>query len=61
MERFGGPGYGPEVVPEEHGFILGDNRAVSHDSRAIGPVPVDEVRGHAVLGYWPPDQMKLVP
>ena len=61
VERFGGPGYGPEVVPEDHIFILGDNRAVSHDSRAIGPVPVDAVRGHVVLVYWPPDQMKLVP
>ena len=61
VERFGGPGYGPEVVPEEHIFILGDNRAVSHDSRAIGPVPVDSVRGHVVLVYWPPDQVQLVP
>ena len=61
VEQFGGPGYGPEVVPEDHVFILGDNRAVSHDSRAIGPVPVDSVRGHVVLVYWPPDQMKIVP
>ena len=61
VEQFGGPGYGPEVVPEDHVFILGDNRAVSHDSRAIGPVPVDSVRGHVVLVYWPPDQAKLVP
>jgi len=61
VERFGGPGYGPEVVPEHQVFILGDNRTVSHDSRAIGPVPVDSVRGHVVLVYWPPDQVKLVP
>ncbi len=61
VEQFGGPGYGPEVVPEDHVFILGDNRAVSHDSRAIGPVPVDSVRGHVVLVYWPPEKAKLVP
>ena len=61
IEQFGGPGYRPEVVPEDHVFILGDNRAVSHDSRAIGPVPVDSVRGHVVLVYRPPDQVKLVP
>jgi signal peptidase I len=61
VEQFGGPGYGPELVPEDHVFILGDNRAVSHDSRAIGPVAVDSVRGRVVLVYWPPDQLKLVP
>ena len=61
VTHFGGPGYGPEVVPEDHVFILGDNRAVSRDSRAIGPVPVDSVRGRVVLVYWPPDQVQLVP
>ncbi len=61
VKEFGGPSYGPEVVPRDHVFILGDNRAVSHDSRAIGPVPVDSVRGHVLLVYWPPDQIKMVP
>ena len=61
VTHFGGPDYGPEVVPEDHVFILGDNRAVSRDSRAIGPVPVDSVRGRVVLVYWPPDQVQLVP
>jgi signal peptidase I len=61
VREFGGPSYGPEVVPEDHVFILGDNRPVSRDSRAIGPVPVDWVRGRVVLVYWPPDQVQLVP
>ena len=61
VREFGGPSYGPEVVPKDHVFILGDNRTVSHDSRAIGPVLIDSVRGHVLLVYWPPEQMKLVP
>ena len=61
VREFGGPGCGPELVPEDHVFILGDNRAASHDSRAIGPVAVDSVRGHVLLVYWPPDQVGPVP
>ena len=61
VTHFGGPGYGPEVVPKDHVFILGDNRTVSRDSRAIGPVPVESVRGRVVAVYWPPDQVQLVP
>jgi signal peptidase I len=61
VTHFGGPDYGPIVVPAEHVFILGDNRAVSRDSRAIGPVLEDAVRGRVWLVYWPPGQVKSVP
>jgi signal peptidase I len=61
VTHFGGPSYPPTVVPPDHVFILGDNRSASRDSRAIGPVPVDSIKGHAWLVYWPLDQIKWIP
>ncbi|WP_245677886.1 signal peptidase I [Chondromyces crocatus] len=40
--------FGPVVVPPEHVFMMGDNRAASLDSREIGPVPRHLVRGRVV-------------
>ncbi len=58
--KFGGPDYAPALVPPDHIFIVGDNRGQSRDSRAIGPVPVDTIKGRVWLIYWPLDQIKLV-
>jgi signal peptidase I len=46
----------PEVVvPPNTVFVLGDNRNDSRDSRFsdVGFVPLDNVRGEAVLRMWP--------
>lgn len=44
--------FGPEKVPSDHLFCMGDNRDESHDSRFFGPVPMAHVKGRAVMVYW---------
>lgn len=61
VANFGGPDCSPQRVPAGYIFILGDNRAVSRDSRAIGPVPLEAILGRAWLVYWPLDQARLLP
>ncbi len=44
--------FGPYTVPAAHYFCMGDNRDNSHDSRFWGPVPVEYLKGRALLVYW---------
>jgi len=58
VTRLGGRDYRATRIPPLHVFVLGDNRPNSRDSRAIGPVPVDQIIGRALFIYWPPGQIQ---
>jgi signal peptidase I len=44
--------WGPKVVPPGQLLVLGDNRDNSRDSRFWGFLPVDQVKGRALIVYW---------
>ena len=51
--------FGPVHVPKGRYFMMGDNRAVSDDSRVWGTISGSQIIGRAVSIYWPLDHLHL--
>ncbi len=50
-------GFEPVKVPDDHIFIMGDNRNRSSDSRQVGPVPLHNVQGRVLIRLFPLDKI----
>jgi signal peptidase I len=46
------PNFGPIKVKPNHVFVMGDNRDDSSDGRCWGQVPVENLKGRAMIIWW---------
>ena len=55
--------YPKATIPPGTVFVMGDNRNNSEDSRFadVGFVPLDLIKGKAVMIFWPFDSIKTLP
>lgn len=50
--------WGPELIPDEHYAVLGDNRNNAYDSHYWGFVPRELIIGKATSIFWPPKRIR---
>jgi signal peptidase I len=49
--------FGPEHVPADSYFMLGDNRPYSKDSTFFGPIKRSKIVGRVFVRIWPPSRL----
>jgi signal peptidase I len=54
-----GPPFETVKVPQGSLFVIGDNLDNSYDSRFFGLVPLNKVRGKALLIYYSPNESRI--
>lgn len=50
----------PRTVPKGRVFVMGDNRGISQDSRAFGPLTKENIEGEDFLRFWPLGRIGLL-
>lgn len=61
-EQFGHIGaQGESYINAESFFPMGDHCPSSYDARSWGPVPLSNLRGPALLIWWPPERISVIP
>jgi signal peptidase I len=50
----------PITLGEDEYFLSGDNRNVSFDSRELGPIKIEWIKGKVIFRFWPLDKLGVI-